>query len=167
MIFCLMGPAEFESATSSLSGTRSNQLSYEPAYQRVFTRAGDCIAARASVKRRGRRSLFHSARVAWPGNPSLPGQQPFCENPVRSDAGIFLAWGHPFMHTDSTKPPAAAGDRQWEVPYARNPHFVGRDHYLSGLRKQFVADPAVGKHQALCGLGGIGKSQLALEYAYR
>ena len=26
-----MGPAEFESATSSLSGTRSNQLSYEPA----------------------------------------------------------------------------------------------------------------------------------------
>ncbi len=40
-----MGPRRFERPTSSLSGTRSNQLSYEP----VVNRAGNCKANRASV----------------------------------------------------------------------------------------------------------------------
>jgi hypothetical protein len=59
------------------------------------------------------------------------------------------------------------GDRSWEVPYPRNANFVGRDSYLASLRKHFIADAAEGKHQALHGLGGMGKSQIALEYAYR
>jgi Tfp pilus assembly protein PilF len=61
----------------------------------------------------------------------------------------------------------ATGDRLWEVPYQRNEHFSGRETYLTELRKRFNADSPVGKHQVLYGLGGIGKSQIALEYAYR
>jgi tetratricopeptide (TPR) repeat protein len=70
----------------------------------------------------------------------------------------------------STSNPAnheTLGDRSWEVPYPRNPHFVGRESYLAALRKHFIGDAAEGKHQALYGLGGMGKSQIALEYAYR
>lgn len=70
----------------------------------------------------------------------------------------------------STSNPAnheTLGDRSWEVPYPRNPNFVGREEYLASLRKHFIADAAAGKHQALFGLGGMGKSQIALEYAFR
>lgn len=51
------------------------------------------------------------------------------------------------------------------VPYARNLLFVGRHAQLQDLVRKFE----ISKHHrvALVGLGGIGKSQLALEYAYR
>lgn len=67
--------------------------------------------------------------------------------------------------TDTTEIPSA--DRLWEVPYSRNPHFSGRENYLTELRKRFTADQPQGKHQVLYGLGGMGKSQIALEYAHR
>jgi tetratricopeptide (TPR) repeat protein/transcriptional regulator with XRE-family HTH domain len=65
----------------------------------------------------------------------------------------------------------------WTVPYARNPHFTGRDDLLERLTQQ-LAPAAVGQPttirqvaltqaQALTGLGGIGKTQTAVEYAYR
>src|SRR6478672_5416353 len=52
-----MGPTRFELVTSSLSGTRSNQLSYEPAIsdgrrpirRRTLVRAGDCMMTAGSV----------------------------------------------------------------------------------------------------------------------
>jgi len=70
---------------------------------------------------------------------------------------------------NSLSQPADVGApaRLWEVPYQRNPHFSGRESYISELRKRFTADQPEGKHQVLYGLGGMGKSQIALEYAYR
>src|SRR5262245_37305746 len=68
------------------------------------------------------------------------------------------------LDSSSTMTP---GDRLWEVPYQRNPFFTGRGSYLTKLRKHFTDDRPEGKQQVLHGLGGIGKSQLALEYAYR
>ena len=48
----------------------------------------------------------------------------------------------------------------------RNPRFTGRDGMLTELRRRWHADePLV--VQALYGLGGVGKTQLALEYAHR
>ncbi|MFI7633921.1 FxSxx-COOH system tetratricopeptide repeat protein [Nonomuraea sp. NPDC049400] len=55
----------------------------------------------------------------------------------------------------------------WNVP-PRNAAFTGRDKALETLRDQLVGgNQAVVLPQALYGLGGVGKTQVALEYAYR
>ncbi len=55
----------------------------------------------------------------------------------------------------------------WNVPHDRNPNFTGRTELLSGLYDSLHAGNATVLRQALRGLGGVGKTQLALEYAYR
>lgn len=57
----------------------------------------------------------------------------------------------------------------WTVPYPRNPFFTGRQELLTSLHDQLHQTPAVAvtQAQAICGLGGIGKTQVALEYTYR
>ena len=50
----------------------------------------------------------------------------------------------------------------------RNPNFTGREEILEQLRHSLVKDVHIAlTQQALHGLGGIGKTQLAIEYAYR
>lgn len=57
----------------------------------------------------------------------------------------------------------------WNVPYQQNPFFIGRDEQLARLHTQLQAGrtTALSQSQAVSGLGGIGKTQLAVEYAYR
>lgn len=57
----------------------------------------------------------------------------------------------------------------WSVPLPRNPYFTGREEIMEALHRQLDADQAVALTQssALHGLGGVGKTQIALEYAYR
>jgi class 3 adenylate cyclase len=57
-------------------------------------------------------------------------------------------------------------DRVWNVS-ARNPHFTGRNDLLAELRRRLRAGEATLVVQALYGLGGVGKTQLALEYVHR
>ncbi|MEW9550025.1 FxSxx-COOH system tetratricopeptide repeat protein [Nonomuraea sp. NPDC050783] len=54
----------------------------------------------------------------------------------------------------------------WNVP-PRNASFTGRNKELENLRDQLVSSSQAVLPQALYGLGGVGKTQLALEYAYR
>lgn len=57
----------------------------------------------------------------------------------------------------------------WSVPLSRNAFFTGRETILEGLYTQLRSREAVALTQssALHGLGGVGKTQIALEYAYR
>ena len=54
------------------------------------------------------------------------------------------------------------------VPFSRNDKFVGRQEDLEDLHAALQGSKAVGvQPAALTGMGGIGKTQLAVEYAYR
>ncbi|RTE85083.1 hypothetical protein BHE90_000330 [Fusarium euwallaceae] len=55
----------------------------------------------------------------------------------------------------------------WLVPYDKNPSFVGRDHIFKEIESALTVEEGVQPKTALYGLGGIGKSQVALEYCYR
>jgi hypothetical protein len=57
----------------------------------------------------------------------------------------------------------------WNIPFPRNPYFTGREELLRRLAASLRAGETVGisQPQAVSGLGGVGKTQLALEYAYR
>ncbi|BCL79673.1 tetratricopeptide repeat protein [Ktedonobacteria bacterium brp13] len=57
----------------------------------------------------------------------------------------------------------------WSIPYLPNHYFTGREAILERLANElFVSQPlTVSQPVALSGLGGIGKTQIALEYAYR
>jgi tetratricopeptide (TPR) repeat protein len=57
----------------------------------------------------------------------------------------------------------------WNVPYARNPYFTGREMVFEHLHEALSSDSATAITQghAIFGLGGIGKTQTAVEYTYR
>ena len=55
------------------------------------------------------------------------------------------------------------------MPYTRNPFFTGREDALAQLNAAFASRQPVALTQpaAITGLGGLGKTQTAVEYAYR
>src|SRR6266852_1110811 len=65
--------------------------------------------------------------------------------------------------------PRAALPPVWNVSYPRNSFFIGGDELLTRLQTQLQAGQAtaLSQPQAITGLGGIGKTQIAFEYAYR
>ena len=78
----------------------------------------------------------------------------------------------PPIGTDARRRPAGSAPRLpgslpsiWNVQQ-RNPAFVGRDMALLELRDQLLTG-GTAVAQALHGMGGVGKTQLAVEYAYR
>ncbi len=62
----------------------------------------------------------------------------------------------------------AADQEAWQLRGQRpNPDFVGRDDELTDLYRAFRANRPASAIQAITGLGGLGKTQLAIQYAYR
>ena len=57
----------------------------------------------------------------------------------------------------------------WNVPLRRNPFFTGREPIFTQIHKLLHAGKtaALSQPPAISGLGGIGKTQTAVEYAYR
>ena len=66
-------------------------------------------------------------------------------------------------------PPRSLNTPLWNVPFRRNPFFTGRTSLLERLHDQLnrSQSAALTQSHALTGLGGIGKTQSAVEYAYR
>src|SRR5262249_9196201 len=56
----------------------------------------------------------------------------------------------------------------WVVPFRRNPLFIGRTSTLQVLHRYLTVKQPAALTQAIAvsGMGGIGKTQVALEYAY-
>ena len=81
--------------------------------------------------------------------------------PARGDPPITAVYNPP-IKSQSVSP--------WHVPYQRNRYFTGRVDTLEQLHATFLQSEQRGifpAQVALCGLGGIGKTQTALEYVYR
>ncbi|MFG1610637.1 FxSxx-COOH system tetratricopeptide repeat protein [Actinoplanes sp. NPDC049265] len=73
---------------------------------------------------------------------------------------------------DAVQPPPAIGPRAlppvWGNVPPRNPHFTGRQAMLDDLSDRLrKTDLTAVLPQAIHGMGGVGKSQLAVEYVYR
>jgi transcriptional regulator with XRE-family HTH domain len=66
----------------------------------------------------------------------------------------------PQFKTPSALPP-------WNVPYRRNMFFTGREDILAHVYTILRKSEMAALPQAISGLGGIGKTQIAIEYAYR
>ncbi len=55
----------------------------------------------------------------------------------------------------------------WNVPHPKNPHFTGRHQLLSQVIQGSTSSQSSGVVTVVCGLDGVGKTQIAVEYAYR
>jgi tetratricopeptide (TPR) repeat protein/DNA-binding XRE family transcriptional regulator len=60
-----------------------------------------------------------------------------------------------------------ASQRPWNVPFQRNPYFTGYGEVIEDLHRRLSAEKEGVAIETISGLGGIGKTQLMLEYAYR
>src|ERR1700730_763296 len=52
----------------------------------------------------------------------------------------------------------------WNVPFDRNPSFTGREDILARLHQALTTGNPAALTQAISGLGGVGKTQTAIEY---
>ncbi|MFF9865188.1 FxSxx-COOH system tetratricopeptide repeat protein [Streptomyces sp. NPDC013953] len=101
------------------------------------------------------------------------------DGPDEAESALVAAVGRPGLATGDAplRPVAPDEDRSprypgtpppvWQVP-PRNAAFTGRGRTLEEMRDGFAAGgPLGGPPQAVFGMGGVGKTQVAIEYAHR
>lgn len=113
----------------------------------------------------------------WEQGITLPNpyfRQKLCSLFEKSKAELGLLVDTVSKDKEQTPPSSShnqdgASFRIWYVPHQRNSFFTGRDAVLTHLyyTLHLHENPAVTQVQAISGLGGIGKTQIAAEYAYR
>ncbi|KAL3483809.1 nucleoside phosphorylase domain-containing protein [Aspergillus germanicus] len=77
-----------------------------------------------------------------------------------SAAKSFLEYWMPANYEDTSR------NRHLMIPFARNSSFVGRQEEIQKI-ENLIAMPDGSRKLAIAGLGGVGKTQIALELAYR
>ncbi|MEM7773154.1 MAG: trypsin-like peptidase domain-containing protein [Cyanobacteria bacterium P01_A01_bin.37] len=76
-------------------------------------------------------------------------------------------WAAANAHVREQHQAQGTGQR-FHVPFLQNVYFTGRDEVLLHLHERLQSGNAViNQTQGISGLGGIGKTQTAVEYAYR
>lgn len=85
-------------------------------------------------------------------------------------APTWPGYSSPLAGAVSVRAPRFPGDlpRVFAVPFPQNPYFRGRAAALAALRQALAGGgaTAVTQPQAIHGLGGVGKTQLAVAHAY-
>jgi tetratricopeptide (TPR) repeat protein len=119
---------------------------------------------------------------AWQKTPlgklqPLPNRaRPVTSYPNQSEAFTEIAKGIRSAARDPEPPRPQPARRPSTLPDAephikklppRNPSFTGRDQLLNELRSALTTGGPAALTQAISGLGGVGKTQLAAEYAHR
>jgi transcriptional regulator with XRE-family HTH domain len=110
----------------------------------------------------------------WERGITIPGpyyRKKLCGLFGKSEAELGIAKEVPPTNTEQLQQVSDEHMQQsqnlWNMPYTRPPFFTGREGVLQDLRKKFsTADSSV-VMVAISGLGGIGKTLTAIEYAYR
>jgi tetratricopeptide (TPR) repeat protein len=117
--------------------------------------------------------------VDWHGSPferlqALPTDaKPVTKWPNQDEAFADIATGIRRAIEDlpqlAVSAPSALLPPIWNILYPRNPVFTGREEILQRIQDQLQAGQAaaLSQAQAISGLGGIGKTQIAVEFAYR
>lgn len=162
-VVALFSPAYFEELrytteewTSALvkeeGGHRLVPVQVEPCALPRLLRPLVCVNLFDVGEAEAARRLIAAARgPARPdGMPVFPGRGRVRALTDRGQAGPQLPWVLPAV---------------WNV-WPRNPGFVGRDAMLVELR-EWLRSGGTAVVQALHGMGGVGKTQVAIEYAYR
>ena len=83
----------------------------------------------------------------------------------RIEGGVHITYPGTKEQPNQGKPPGKISN----IPHSKNPNFTGRVDLLEKLHQALASGEraAFTQTQAITGLGGVGKTQLALKYSYR
>lgn len=111
------------------------------------------------------RGLQDLERAMLSHDPALPGTTDPDHGGATADRGPAPA--DPRGAAEATRPAAASPPPPiWHAP-ARNPHFTGREALLDKLFARLHRQSDTVVVETVYGLGGVGKTHLAIEYAHR
>jgi len=148
-------------ATEAVANEKLGQARRERRWSQGYV-AGEIGTTLISVNRWERGITFPSAHF----------RKKLCQLYGKTEMELGLAREH-MERSKEHAPREASGEREplprslWHVPYTPSPFFTGRASTLQDLHDKLRTNHAKISTVAISGLGGIGKTLIALEYAYR
>ena len=89
---------------------------------------------------------------------------------VKNSKGVVIGSGQVHIHEEHIHPPAPIVEKPTfpihHIAHPENPNFTGRKEILQQVATTLAAGQTTVVTQTIAGLGGVGKTQLALAYCY-